>query len=98
MKMSYRIVFSLGITLLLAALLSIPQEGSAQRMNHPNFGGGGGRPSAAPSQSFSRPAPTMNRPAPAVNRPPQQVQNRPAQQVQTRPAEPPRQIENRPTI
>ena len=96
--MFYRIVFS-GV-IILTGLLFLPQEGSAQRMNHPNFGGGGGRPSASPPANFSRPAQPANRPAPspAVSRPPQQIQNRPAQQVQTHPAEPPRQIENRPTI
>ncbi len=78
--------------IVLTALLLVPHEGSAQRMNHPNFGGGGGRPSAAPPPNFSRPAPPPNRPAPspAVNRPPQQNQNRPVEQ--------PRQIENHPTI
>jgi Family of unknown function (DUF6515) len=83
MKMSHRIILSLGITVLLGS----PLLGSAQRLSHPNYGG---RPSAAPSQNFNRPAPSVSRPAPAVNRPPQQM---PA-----RPAESPRQVENRPTI
>ncbi len=63
--------------------------GHAQRMNHPNYTGGG-RPAAAPSQNFNRPTPAANHPAPTVNRPPQQMPSRPAEQ--TRP------VENRPTI
>jgi hypothetical protein len=85
MKLSFRILFSVGILVVMTVLLIIPQTGSAQRMNHPNYGGGG-----HPSPNFSRPAPAMNHPAPAVNHPPQQMPNRPAEQ--------PRQMESRPTI
>jgi hypothetical protein len=88
MKMFFHIAFSLSLIVMLVALLSIPQETRAQRFSHPNFGGAGqaGRPSAAPSQNFSRPAPAMNRPAaaPANNRPSQPVFNR---QPQTQPQE-----------
>src|ERR1700759_4053342 len=78
MKMSFRIYSLFGMMALVTALLSVPQAGHAQRMNHPNYNGGG-RPSA-PSQNFNRPAPAVNRPAPPVNRPveqPRQIENRP---------------------
>ena len=89
MKISFCIFFSHGMLVLMTVLLAIPQSGHAQRLPHPNYNGGG-RPSNAPSQNFSRPAPAANRPAPAVNRPPQQMPNRIAEQ--------PRQVESRPTI
>jgi hypothetical protein len=79
MKMSFRIFFSLDMIILMTILLAVPQMGHAQRMNHPNYNGGG-RSAAAPAQSFNRPAPAMNRSAPAVNHPevqPRQIENRP---------------------
>src|SRR5579864_6442342 len=86
MKMSFRIFFSLSMIILMTVLLTIPQAGHAQRMNHPNYNGGG-RPSA-PQQN--RPAPAASHPAPAVNHPPQQMPSHPVEQ--------PRPVENRPTI
>lgn len=92
------------ITLTAALVLVIagPQQGMAQRFNHGNVGGGGGRPIAAPVQRPApvtrpapafRPAPTPFRPAPAPSRP-APVPSRP---VETRPAVP-RQPEGRPVI
>jgi Family of unknown function (DUF6515) len=103
MKMSLQIGFSLCISVLLVALLFIPQESWAQRLNHPNYshGGGGSRPPAAPSQNISRsePATPAYRPATVVNRPaPAPAENHPAQPVVNRPSQPSQQIENRATI
>jgi hypothetical protein len=89
MKMSFRIFFSLSMIILMTVLLTIPQAGHAQRMNHPNYNGGG-RPSAPPQN--------YNRSAPAVNHPPPAAVNHPPQQTPARPVEQPRQVENRPTI
>jgi hypothetical protein len=100
MKMSYHIIFSFCITALLTTLMCMPQSVKAQRLSHPNYGGGGARPSAAPAQNFNRPAPVMTRPAnnPAPSRPPQQMPSRPPQQTQSRPIQQPQPTENRQTI
>ena len=55
--MSFRIFFSLSMIILMTVLLTIPQAGHAQRMNHPNYNGGG-RPSAPP-QNYNRSAPAV---------------------------------------
>src|ERR1700736_531136 len=63
--------------LFILALAACPHLVTAQRFNHGSFGGGGGRPMAAPAPASrpafnpapSRPQPAAPRPQPEVNRP-----------------------------
>lgn len=79
MKTHFNIIFSLSVFVILMAGAGLPQQASAQRFNHSNFGGGG----AANRGSVSRPAPAVSRPAPAVNR--STPVNRPAPIVNRQP-------------
>jgi hypothetical protein len=99
MKMYFHIVLFIGTSVFLVMLLAMPQEGLAQRFNHPNYGGGGNR-GPSPSQNNSRPAspPAAYHPAPSVNRPAAPVENRQPTPSVNRPPQQNQQSESRPTI